>query len=327
MRWQDFLSKVASSTAGAAAGAATLPVGGPIGAAAAGAAANKSTEALINEFVQAQNEQLNRIEAINQDMQFRLLRLEQGMSVLLDGPWRTALFHIREAANRPHHFNEEITEARNELGKAYAMSTDDLRCSWIAQDLAAVYALSGDFSSVRRWLASAYESGLKGLNDQIWQAAKTIESEAEKHTKDYERYRKDKKRYLASRPSTLSHVKFKDELSTPGPRPFKHTGFYEVFADTVTVFQLVQGLGKLFNDLAQLRRTCIRAGIDQSTLPLPYTPDRGGIRVATNFAGADFDTLTYFDTSAPSDSQLDTRVAIAVAGIELGPSRCIYVVY
>jgi hypothetical protein len=103
MGWQDFLIKVASASAGAATGVAVLPAGGPVAAAAAGAAANKSTEALISEFVQARNGQLNRIEAINRDMQYRLIRLERGMGDLLDEPWRTALLHIREAANSPIH--------------------------------------------------------------------------------------------------------------------------------------------------------------------------------------------------------------------------------
>ena len=121
MSWQGFLSEIASSVA-----------------------ANKTAKAVLGEFIQAQEDQFRRIEAINQDMQYQLIRPGQGTEGLLDEPWRTALLCIRQAADSPYRFNEAMAEAHEKLLEAYAISRDSLRCSWIAQELAAAYAISGD---------------------------------------------------------------------------------------------------------------------------------------------------------------------------------------
>lgn len=331
MRWQDFLIKIASSTAGAAAGAATLPAGGPIVAAAARAAADKSMEALLSEFVLAQNDQLDRIEAINQDMQCRLIRLEQGMSDLLDEPWRTARLHIQEAANSPGRFNEDITEARKLLLKAYTISRDDLRSSWIAQELAAVYALSDDVNSVRRWLASAYESGLKGLKNQIWQAAEGLESEIQKQEQAYEKWYKHlvrtKQWPWGDLPYGVCSIQLIDGNLSPKPGPFKRTrNSRDGFANTEMVRRLVQGLEGLFNDLAQLWRACIGAGIDKYELPLPHGYYYEGMRVTSFVTGGDFDTASYFDVTLAPDPQSFDHQPIDV-WIMIGELRSIEINY
>src|ERR1700730_12863047 len=161
------------------------------------------------------------------------------MNKLLARPWRTALRHIDEAAHRPQHANEHLTAACNLLLEALEMSRDDSRFSWIAQDLAVVYALSHDAESARRWFNNAYNSGLKGLKAQIWQAAETIGAEAEKHVRAYEHFRKHFNYVNSVYPYGLCQVKFADTSFSPGPNPFKHCGrtdgvneeLYGVFAD------------------------------------------------------------------------------------------------
>lgn len=296
MRWQRFLIDLVSSSVGAAAGAATLPAAGPIGAAAAKVVADKSMAALLNEFVEAQNDQLNRIEAINQDMQCRLIRLEQGMNVLLDGPWRTALLHIQEAAHSPDRSDEEIVEARKKLLEAYSLSRNALRSSCVAQELAALYALSGDSGSVRRWLARAYDSGLEELKNQGWQAAEVLKPEnneartitalediRNRALSSYIRIRTIRARPIldiggdmfATRQG-VSLVTFNDERLDDKPIYDK---VIFASADTEIARRLVQGLEQLLDDLAQLRLACIVAGIDQSELPPPYHSTYGGVRV------------------------------------------------
>jgi hypothetical protein len=286
---------------------------------------------MIAEFLQAQRDQFERIEAIDQDMQHTLIGLERGMTDLVDGPWRTALARIQEAADNPRDLTEMLTGAHESLLEAYGMSRDNLRHSWIAQDLAAVYALSGDFRNVRRWLAMAYASGLKGVKDQLWRAAEVIESETETHAPAYKSYLEQRSRARSGRdmprvPHELCSVDFRDEMIISGPRPFKKAGWYGSLADATIVRGIVQGLERLFHDLAQLRRTCIGAGIDQRDLPQPYEPDEGGIRVASFVSGADFDTLAYFNTSLPYGPQFSTDWAIDV-GIELDTFCYIYIRY
>ncbi len=298
--WQDFLTKVASSVA-----------------------ANKTAKTALGEFTQAQEDQLRRIEAINQDMQYELIRPAPGTQDPLDEPWRAGLSQIRQAAGRPDRFKDAMTEAHEQLLEAYARSQDNLRRSWIAQDLAAAYAISGDLRNAKRWLENAYRSGLKGLNDQLWKAAEIIESETENHAQAYQSYLKQRSRGV---PRGLCSIGFRDELSPPGPRPFKRAGWYGAFADATVVHRIVQGLERLFNDLAQLRRVCLQARIDQRDLPLPYDRWEGGIRVASFVSGSDFDTLAYFGTSPPYGLQFSTDSRIDV-GIDLGALRYIYIRY
>jgi hypothetical protein len=306
--WQGFLSEIASAVA-----------------------ANRTAKPVLAEFIPAQEDQFRRIEAVNQDLQYQLIRPVPGAEGLLDEPWRTALRCIQQAAGRPSRVTAAMAEAQENLLEAYAISRDSLRCSWIAQELAAAYAISGDLRNAKRWLESAYRPGLKGLKDQLWKAAEIIEAETENHARAYQSYLEQRSRArtrgnFPDFPQKLCSIGFRDEMSAPGPRPFKQAGWYGAAADATVVHRVVQGLGKLFNDLAQLRRTCLQARIDQHDLPLPYDPSKGGIRVASFVSGESFDSLAYFDTSPPyglqfsTDSQLD-------AAIELGTFRYIYITH
>jgi hypothetical protein len=307
--WQGFLSEIASSVA-----------------------ANKTARAKLSEFTQAQEDHFRRIEAINQDMQYRLIPSGPEAGGLLDAPWRTALMSIRQAADSPHRFNAAMAEAHEKLLEAYAESRDSLGRSWIAQELAAAYALAGDLRNAKRWLETAYRSGLKGVNDQLWKAAAIIEQETEKHTQAHQSYQKQRSQAkaisdLPRLPHGLCRILFRDEGVSPGPGPFKETGWNGAFADATMVHRVMQGLGRLFDDLAQLRRACLQAGIDHRDLPRPYDPFQGGVRVASFVPGEDFDSLAYFDTSLPyGGPQFSTDIPID-AGIELGTFRFIYIEY
>jgi len=307
--WQDFLIKVGSSVA-----------------------ANKTPKTLLGEFIQVQEDLFRRLDAINQDMQYTLFRPDQGTKGLLDEPWQAAWWHVRQAAGDPARFGEALAQAQEKFLEAYGISRDSLRSSWIAQELAAAYAVSGDLRNAKRWLESAYGSGLKGLKDQLWKAAGTIESATEVYRRSYEDYLKQRRRAktlrdLPSLPRGLCQIGFRTEPTTvPGPIPFKRAGWYGAFADARTVHRIVQGLDQLFNDLAQLRRACLQAGIDPRDLPLPYDPNEGGIRVASFVPGAEFDTLAYFGTNPPRGPRFSTDADIDV-GIELGVFRYIYIEY
>jgi len=304
--WQGFLSEIGSAVA-----------------------ANETAKPVLGEFIQAQEDQFRRIEAINQDLQYQLIRPGPGTEGLLDEPWRTALRCIRQAAGRPDRFTAAMDEAQENLLAAYATSRDSLRCSWIAQELAAAYAISGDLRNAKRWLESAYRPGLKGLKDQLWKAAEIIESETENYARAYQSYLEQSSQArtrgnFPDLPHELCRIGFRDERSAPGPRPFRQEGWYSASADAAAVHRIVQGLGKLFNDLAQLRRTCLQARIDQYDLPLPYDHNHGGIRVASFVSGESFDSLAYFDTSLAYGPQFSTDTQLDAA-IELGKFQYIYI--
>jgi len=306
--WHGFLSEIAFSVA-----------------------ANKTARAKLSEFTQAQEDQFRRIDAINQDMQHQLIASGPAAEGLLDAPWRAALMSIRQATDSPHRSSAAMAEAQEKLLEAYAESRDSLRRSWIVQELAAAYALSGDPRNAKRWLETAYRSGLKGVNDQLWKSAAIIEQEAEKHAQAYQSYQKQRSRAktisdLPRLPHGLCRILCRDEGVNPGPGPFKEAGWNGAFADAAMVHRVVQGLGRLFDDLAQLRRTCLQAGIDHHDLPRPYDPWKGGIRVASFFPGEDFDSLAYFDTELPYGPQFSTDIPID-AGMELGTFSFVYIEY
>jgi len=130
--------------------------GGPIAVVAAGAAAENLSESLLAQFMGAHTDQMQRIEALRQEMRGRLIGLQDTVGGLLDAPWRTALAHIEEAARRPPRRAQELELARVRLFEAWgvaeglfgrnAKSLDPaaLRCPLIAQQLAAVYTFLGE---------------------------------------------------------------------------------------------------------------------------------------------------------------------------------------
>jgi hypothetical protein len=180
--WPSYLQKVVSKTAVAAAGAAAgvaVGAGGPIAVASAKAAAEKLSGDLLAQFMDAQADQLQRIEELSLEMRGRLIELQNTVGAQLDAPWHTALAHIEEAGRRPSHRAQELELARRHLfyawGEAESLLERDprsmdpaaLRCPLVAQQIAAVYSFLGEPRNTVHWLEKAYIASRSQLDNQI----------------------------------------------------------------------------------------------------------------------------------------------------------------
>jgi hypothetical protein len=180
--WPSYLRKVVSKTAVAAAGAAAgvaASAGGPIAMASAKAAAEKLSGDLLAQFMDAQADQMQRIEELSLEMRGRLIELQNAVGAQLDAPWHAALTHIEEAGHRPSHRARELELAKKNLIYAWAeaesllerdprsMDPAVLRCPQVAQQIAAVYSFLGEPQNTVRWLEKAYIASRSQLGNQI----------------------------------------------------------------------------------------------------------------------------------------------------------------
>lgn len=149
------MRSILSTAAGTAAGVATLPAGGPVAAAVANKAATAATEAVMDQFTEAENSILSRIDEMNREMRGRLVDLQAGVDALLDKDYRAALLHLEEAARVPERAPGELQAARSKLFDAWGAANTPTRRYLVAQHLAVVYALLGDANMVKRWLRSS----------------------------------------------------------------------------------------------------------------------------------------------------------------------------
>ena len=158
MRWLSFIQKTVTVTAGAAAGgAATAVTANPVLGAAAGAAATKTTEQILGEFLSAQQDALDTLLERTQNMELLLGGIRSDLQAVIDGPWRTALLHINDAAKHPDRARDELQIARNALYKAMGQATGSDTRTLIAQQLAVVYALLGEPADSRDWLSQSFQ--------------------------------------------------------------------------------------------------------------------------------------------------------------------------
>jgi hypothetical protein len=96
--------------------------GGPVAAASARAAAQRVSDDLVAQFLGAHDEQMERMDALAQEMRGRLTGLQDAVGGLLDGPWRTALVHIDEAGRQPQARERELelaSSATRHHGRAF----------------------------------------------------------------------------------------------------------------------------------------------------------------------------------------------------------------
>jgi hypothetical protein len=167
MSWSSFVRSILSTAAGTAAGAATLPAGGPIAAAVANKAATNAAEAIMDQFMEAENSILSRIDEINREMKGRLVDLQAGVDALLDKDYRAALLHLEEAARVPERAPGELQAARSKLFDAWGAANTPIRKYLVAQHLAVVYALLNDSDMVKRWLMSSLEGVQAEVSGQV----------------------------------------------------------------------------------------------------------------------------------------------------------------
>lgn len=286
MDWPSFLRKVVSSAAGAAAGAAVVP-GGPVAVAAAQAAAGRLSDDLLAQFMGAHLDQMQRIEQLNQEMRSRLIGLQNAVGGLLDGPWRTALAHIEEAARRPGHRAQELELARIHLFEAWGVgqalldrdprSQDPaaVRCPLIAQQIAAVYGFLGEPLNAVHWLIESYKESRNQLDNQV-DALYDIFLEKVKRRRGYP-YGRDP--YLEIKIWSRSHNS-KDrlwlKLNTSGYRILytrpqsewaKPWSTSAVVARDLDFESRLAALAEFDGEVQMLRRTCLDAGADRAALP------------------------------------------------------------
>lgn len=174
MDWPSYLRKVVSTAAGATAGVAA-GAGGPIAVASAKVAADD----LLEQFLGAHADQMQRIEEISLGMRDQLMGLQNTVGGLLDAPWRTALAHIREAGRRPLRRAQELELARIRLFDAWGLAESllerdprsldpaALRCPLVAQQIAAVYSFLGEPENTVYWLETAYTASRSQLDNQV----------------------------------------------------------------------------------------------------------------------------------------------------------------
>lgn len=93
--------------------------------------------------------------------------IHSNIEVLLEGPWRTALLHIEDAATHPEKAAYTLELARQFLYQAYGLAPISARRAIIAQELSAVYALLGEHADSLHWLFRAYPDAEGGVGEAL----------------------------------------------------------------------------------------------------------------------------------------------------------------
>jgi hypothetical protein len=163
---------VATTMAGTAAAAVTA---NPLLAAAAGEAAKSGTEQLLNEFLPAQKEALDRLAERTSAIERLLGDVHSDVQALMDGPWQAAWLHIADAARHPNRARAELHLARHSLYLAWGSASSNAKRAQISQELSVVHALLGEWDDSRQWLFQSLSKASDALADGV---AGVIESAA-----------------------------------------------------------------------------------------------------------------------------------------------------
>ena len=303
MPWGEFLCEVVADSAGAAAGAAALPIAGPVGAAVAGAAAKKTTQELLQGFLAAQDDQLQRIEDINRDLQGRLIGLEQGMEILLDKSWLKAQDFIEEAARSPDREREDLLLARNELIDAWRSARDDTRRSMVAQKLVVVHALLEEPASVNKWLIDAATAAINAFFTQVETSIDMLQEEVKNYEALYRRHQN-------VIPYEMTKVGFCDNHLARGsfrgpdlPNPPRNDRdaiaragrtWYGGLVPTTSARSLVSGLSAMQDDANVLDRLASPVGLNAIHMVVAFE-EQPNVAVAEFSAKVTLDSLVWVD--------------------------------
>jgi hypothetical protein len=231
----------------------------------------------------AQADQMERIDQLGQEMRGRMTRLQDSVGGLLDRHWHTALMHIEEASRRPPEARrQELELASEQLFEAWgvakalldrdpcSMDPAALKGPTIAQQIAAVYQFMGEPDSTRRWLANAYVASRDQLDAQVG-AVHDIFLEKIKHVIT-SRYVRTPYPYLDIKLWTTVYPS-RDLLWNRWPAslldkdPFEPPSFKQAqIARDPDLEKRLMALVELDGEAQLLRRTCRKAGINKASL-------------------------------------------------------------
>jgi hypothetical protein len=317
--WPSYLRRVVSATAGAAAGVAAS-VAGPIAVASAGAAAGKLSGDLLEQFLGAHADQMQRIEELGKEMHGQLIGLQNTVGGLLDAPWRTALAHIDEAGRRPGREAQELELARANLFEAWGVaegllerdtSSQDpaaLRGPLIAQQIAALYSFLGEPLNTVHWLTIAYTANRNLVNNQVDSFRDSLVQRMKRASRMPNVIGGEYPHMYISVDSTDPNSKDPLWLRAPG-RAFslsgarRHVGCelwrkHGVAERDLEFEGRVAVLVVLDAEAQLLRRTCLEAGVDE--VALPSESGRKGARKAaavTNSNDEMLSAIVVFDST------------------------------
>ena len=150
----------------------------PVAGAAAGALAEATAERLLGEFLNAQDTQLDRVEALNRELHGRLLHLEAGIDAIRSAPMVAARLHVEEARRRdtPQRRADELTRARVALFEAWANAEGSPALQAVAgQQLSVVFALLNDIEGAKAWLTRSYEASCGAIDEQVSDTQREID--------------------------------------------------------------------------------------------------------------------------------------------------------
>jgi hypothetical protein len=153
--WPNLLFRLLSAGIASAAGeGAKLAAGSvnPLLAAPADAVARRVTEQLLQQFLPAQQEAMQKIELLARDIHSLVGDIDTRVRSLQEGTARAARLHMEDAALHPERAAEELQAARRLLYEAWGAATDPAQRSLAAQELSGIYAFLGHHDDSIRWL-------------------------------------------------------------------------------------------------------------------------------------------------------------------------------
>ena len=245
MGWRRYLAKTVSATTGAAAGAAAgagvAVVAGPIGGAAAGAVVQQVTQLTLDELIEAQNDHLQDLAALNRELRDRLIGVQASVDTIIDGPWRTARLYIEEAAlmHDARQRGNNLELAMRRLYDAWGMANNAMRRSAVAQEISALCALINDRPGAERWLDRASDNSDEAVKEQSREVQDSIKFEG-------------RARNYRAEPLNPDITLATGQLSSYISRPY-------IYVPTAAVAQSIAGLFALTFDAALLRQLSLRS--------------------------------------------------------------------
>ena len=150
--WTELLSLQCSQLSAIKVGAFRMLV--EIAAVVAKEAAPVALESLVRALLTAQDAQLERLEALHEDVK-----------VLVEGPWKRAQIHLGEVGTvKGRHRQEEcLREAQRALYEALSLSQGTAREAVIAADLALVWGLRGERDEASNWARQSFDAAERYL--------------------------------------------------------------------------------------------------------------------------------------------------------------------